>query len=310
MRVFATGVWGFNPEFWAAQGFAMEGTRNKLASIWQPDDWVLQIATETKGKVDPALQGRLMGLVKVGTNHIKTESLVEEKFWQDTITRNGGQLKWEYGLPIIEAMEFTNEPKPRRKDVLPRIGEANLFQAMATHYVELTPGEAKAVLDLPCRQVSTLFKNQHTSKAVEDASLRQRLMKSGDKQDGPVPAFGERENVFEDSESYTYCMELGGSLVSKIFPDTGGGNLYGHKIYKIGWAVDPNKRLRDVNNYFPNLNQLGWKILFNQKYSSRSLAYETEQKILDCLNSYRLPSNREMLFCAHDVLWDCWRKCL
>ena len=239
---------------------------------------------------------RLLGLVKVDSTHVFTQNLVEPQKWASHLADNDGQPKWPYGLPITEAWEFVDSPLPEEKAVLPRLRNDHLDMKMAVNYEQLTPEEQERVLALPRNRVAKIY----SSAEIETARARQTLranLRAGGSSPGPTPITGSRTVGWKVQPAKFYCMELEGGLafevagISRSVKET-------RRIYKLGWAIDPDLRRRALNFSMPNMNSLGWKVVFTQAAATQLDAYKIEQVVLAKLKSKKLVGKEEMVCCT------------
>ena len=296
-RVFATKVWGLDPDVWGALGFSKEGVRNSLAGEFKPDDYMLYIGT-TGPQTAESERGRLLGLVKVESTHVSTEKLVERKKWLDHLEENGGTAKWPFGLPMTEVWKFTDDPLPDEKIVLPRLREDGLGMKMAVNYELLTNEEQQRVLGLPKIQMTDIFSSDEIEAARNRQGIRAGLRGGqGTSSPGPVPFFGKRNIDWKVQPAHFYCMELEGALAFQA-SGLNRGIIERRKILKLGWAIDPELRSRALNFSMPNYNALGWKVVFSQAANTQLDAYKIEQSVLHQLKDRRLPGKEEMVCCT------------
>ena len=199
-RVFATKVWGFNPDRWAVLGFSRPGSRDSLVRELEPDDWVLHIGTRVTGDTASWDRGKLLGIARLSETEISTENGVEPQLWADYLDRNNGRPKWPFGLPMVEARQFVDRATLDEYDIIPRFREANLGLVLGTNAVQLTSEEAASVLSLrtePC----ALFTSHSLEAARQRDALRRKLRKS------PIPPTpGQRTASYEDLPGHTYVL--------------------------------------------------------------------------------------------------------
>lgn len=305
-RVFATKVWGFNPDRWAVLGFSRPGSRDALARDIDPDDWVLHIGTRVTGDTNPRDRGKLLGLARLGVTAIASEAGVEKQLWQDYLDRNNGRAKWPFGLPMVEAREFVDRDTLDEYDIIPRFRGANFGLVLGTNAIELTAEEAERVLahsTVPAR----LYSSPDLTDARERDALRRKLRRS------PIlPAPGQRTATYEDQPGHTYALELVGEGVAKAVGQFGIGGRLGKRVFKVGYAIDVRERVAALNFAFPNLNSLRWKEYANQHHGTGIEAMAMEERIHNLLDAHtaRGAGNTETFVCTEDVLMAAWNRAL
>ena len=115
-RIFASGVFGSDYDLWGAWSFTDRGTRDRLAETISDEDWCLAIGmTSTHSPVHE--RGRLLALLKIGPELIRTQEMVEPEHWRRTVELHGPG-KWLYGFPIkyVERFEIGPDGLPRRRE--------------------------------------------------------------------------------------------------------------------------------------------------------------------------------------------------
>lgn len=304
-RVFATKVWGFEPERWAVLGFSRPGSRDALARDLRPEDWVLHIGTRVTGDTQASDRGQLLGIARLGTMAIATEAGVEPAFWQHNLERNGGKPKWPFGLPMVEAKRFIGTGLDEYQ-VLPSFKGANLGLVLGTNAIELSPEEAQRVLALATEPVQL-----YSSPEIEDArardDLRQKLRRA------PIPHKpGERTSVYEDQAAFTYVLKLVGPGVASAYGENGVGGRLPRNIFKIGYAVDVKKRAETLNFAFPNLKCLRWVPVMQQRHDTNVEAMAMEANVHALLDAYtaREAGNSETFVCEDKVLEAAWMRAI
>lgn len=294
-RIFASSVWGSDLNKWGAWGFADKGTRDRLAALIAPGDFVLSIGTmgpETQSHE----QGRLLALMTIGSELIETRELVEPDFYRESVETNGRE-RWPYGFPIKTAERF--EPAPLRSVVLPRLAEQNLHRVLARHFVELTPAEVAAVLALPRVNEPNIY-------ATPVSAFAARIRKS---RPGPPPTRGTRMLTVTSGPAATYVMQLSGSalsaVVQPVLPDES------HAVYKVGFSNDPDRRLRELNAYLPCDQSLCWTVLKTQWHDDEINAWAMEQEIFRLLDVARASRFKgEMLAATTGQIGEAWTTAL
>lgn len=265
--IFATLTHGFDPEAWAAFGFANEKTRSKLASELRAEGGLL-LSIGTMGEETPEhLRGRLLALHRLGTRPIATGELVEPEHWAAHLASNGGAPRWPYGLPILAAERFI-APLQARSDLLPRLHSDNLHQKLASSFERLKSEEAAAVLSLPRVPVTNLWR----TRALDFAA---GLIKPPA---GPKPSSGTRILSTISGPAATYSFELKGPAFAEVGSRVAPRNS-GKFVFKIGFSNNPERRLRELNAHLPDPTRLSWTYRSMQWHADEINAWAMEQAV-------------------------------
>lgn len=265
-KIYATLAWGFDPEHWGAVGFSNEGVRNRLADELRKSDGLV-LTMGTVGEETPEeLQGRLLGLHRLGTMAIPTEELVEPERWRQHISENNGKPKWPFGLPIREADEF--DRPPLRAELLPRLHDENLHRKLASNYELLTAEEARRVLALPRTRVEKIW----ASVAAEFAAHLTKPPK------GPRPSAGQRLLNRSSGPAATYCFKLEGSALSQVSSRIA-PSWRQWTVYKVGFSNNPERRRGELNAYLPDEATLRWAPFMAQWHTDEINAWAMEQEV-------------------------------
>lgn len=267
MAIYASLVHGLDLPLWGAFGFSIESVRNDLQNDLGPDDYVLSIGTSGE-PTPPELQGRLLGLLRLARQQVATGDYVEADHWKAHLDSNGGQPRWPYGMPIIDAEEF-DDPLPLKNVVLPRIAQENLHMKLATNYELLLPDEEARVLALPRTKAFDIYR-------APGSSFQAGLLP---RRPGPPPSDVERTSVPRHGVAATYLMVLDGKQALNL------SKRGDHSIFKIGFSRDPQTRLKALNCYFPKPDLLRWRIELEQWHSDAVSAYSMEQAALEFIHA-------------------------
>lgn len=301
-RVFATKVWGWEPDRWAVLGFSQEGARNNVSRQIRPDDYILFIGTKTE-HTNEEERGKLLGLARIDATHISTSDLVEPGLWTQHIKENNGSPKWPYGLAYIEA--WTLAERPLAADILPRL--SRLSMKLATNVEELEPEEAKRALRIAKRDVTdTLYWSPSRVAARHRSGVRGRLQAARDAPTiGPTPSTGRRIAEYRDKAAFIYVMQFRQrEILDTVLGDQ---QIEGSdELFKIGWSYDPERRLRHFNKSFPNPASVGWELVWQQKFLNAGSAYNAEQALLKAPTHRRLRG--EFILCDLVTLENEFRK--
>lgn len=294
-RIFASGVYGSDYDLWGAWCFTDAGTRNKLAREIGPNDYCLAI-----GMMNPDTpkheRGRLISLIRIGSELIDTPQLVHPDKWGQSL-RDYGE-RWMFGFPIRSVERFDNPPL--RSDILPRIAAENLYRVVGRHYVELTPAEVKRVLSFPRTPDTNIY-------STPVSAFASRLLSS---RRGPRPTLGTRTLTAKSGPAATYRLQLAGDALPHILKLL--QLRKGTSVWKIGFSIDPERRLRQINTYMPCEEGLCWKLIEKQWHEDEVNAWAMEQRIFDLLESQDTKPLKGEIICATahqlETAWDVARR--
>jgi len=76
MRIFATRVWGFDPETWPVITFGLEGNRDNLLKNSVAGDRIIFVGTQTDPTHDSD-KGRILGMAEIGRISVATLKIVK-----------------------------------------------------------------------------------------------------------------------------------------------------------------------------------------------------------------------------------------
>lgn len=298
-RIFASGVFGSDYDLWGAWSFTDRGTRNKLAETISDEDWCLAIGmTSTHTPVHE--QGRLLALLRIGPELIRTQEMVEPEHWQRTVKLHGPG-KWLYGFPIAHVERFEAGPDglPRRRDILPRIDAENRYMQVGRFFMELDVEETARVLALPRTRDPNIFRTPVSEFAA-------RLLKA---RNGPPPSSGTRLLSAKSGPAATYLMVLGGSACDAVIAPIAADRS--KSVWKVGFSRDPERRLGELNAYLPSDATLHWRLIRAQWHEDEINAWAMEQRIFALVTERR--ANRfkgEMLCDSEGLVEALWNEAL
>ncbi|NOI28193.1 GIY-YIG nuclease family protein [Vibrio coralliilyticus] len=274
-KVFLTKTWGFDPEFYPALGFSNESARTKFLRESSAGDWVVIVGT--KGvETAPQHQGKLLGIIQVGTDEIDVEEILKEtgkEIPAEHYTENG-EYRWRYGLPMLTAKKFSHLPD--LKDV---VGNYLPGQVWAAFVMDL---EANLGLEIKDKILSLATEQVNIAKAKEIVKQRQRAiaLRLGRGNTGPGPSTERGGSKIESKESRSYIFELSGVK---------------RPIYKVGYTSDIGKRLIDINKHLVySVTDLQWKEYKSQVFPSQQEAYNFEQLLHKRLARYLVEGETEI----------------
>jgi hypothetical protein len=291
-RIFATGVYGSDFDVWGAQSFSDPGTRDKLGREIGPDDYCLSIGM-MGDDTPPYERGRLLALIKIGSEPIMTADLVHPDKWQESLERYGE--RWMYGFPVRSVERFAD--RPLRSVILPRIGQQNLYRVVGRHFVELTPDEVDRVLALPRTPETSIY-------STPVAEFGSRLRNS---RRGPKPSRKTRTLSPRSGPAVTYSLQLVGTLATELRKALGLSS--DQEILKVGFSTNLDRRLSAINAYFPCEEALRWKVRETQGHEDEINAWVMEQRVFDLLQEIGVAPTKGEIFCATlENLKEAWEK--
>lgn len=172
---------------------------------------------------------------------------------------------------------------------------------IGTGFELLTEAEASIVLQLPSTEVKDLYKSDEMLQR-EDFDNNVAMQRGNRK--GPPPIFVKSITKIEDGEAFVYLLVFDGDL-EKILGKKP-FELGGKQLFKVGWSVDPARRLETINAFMPNPTICGWRLKEFHKFESRLKAYGIEQAMLEALKRYT--QRGEIFLCREDEVSTVWKN--
>lgn len=164
MQIFATRVWGFDPERWPVVVFHREGDRDSLIRRAAPGDRLLMVATLDEVKVEAHNRGRLLGLAEFGRKKVLTEDFVRTEHMAPHDLDDTGHVRWPFALPIVRAWALTTRP------LLLEVLREQLPYNATSQAVLLDEADAAAVRALPSAEITLpTFEKMLDARALIDA---------------------------------------------------------------------------------------------------------------------------------------------
>jgi hypothetical protein len=266
MALFATRIWGFDPNAWPVMTFNSPGFRDNFLQDSEPGDQVIFVATHSE-EVPVGDRGRILGKAEIGRVQVDTLQVVRMEDTQDhDWVPHGdkeGEFKWPKALLMLRAWDL--EVPPLLTDIMPQLNYTATVGA-----VEVEEPYRTAVLGLPWRE-----------RPVPETEIRARLGRLGETlglmRPGPRPTAGTAMVVrAADVPAWTYAMRWGN-----------------HNLWKIGWADNPADRLLDLNRHIPEkFSRDIWRVAYQQPWPTRDRAYEVEQMVHQGLRQFFVGSER------------------
>lgn len=169
MQIFVKKFYGFSPERAPVITFSQAGSRDSLLKRAEPGDRLVYVATNTEDVKDEALRGRMMGMVTIGVEKVRSLDMLPADASPDMLT---WFEQWPEGIPMLEAWRF--DPMPPRLEVFDK--KTIDSQATRKGAVLLTEAEAQRVLSFPHRPVE-LPSTDTLAKARIYSATRKRDMR-------------------------------------------------------------------------------------------------------------------------------------
>jgi hypothetical protein len=277
MKVFITRVWGFDPDRWPVITFGLEGNRDKLLTESSPGDRIVFVGTLKQPTPEP-LRGRLLGMAEIGRIAVDTLDVIGEDARRPHDYDEAGRFRWPKAILMVRAWRFVAQPK-----LLDVLAEQLPYHA-TPQAILLSEEDADAVLKLASEEVAI-----PSSAALENAKLLDKALHASRPTTGPLPstwtgAAGRDVN----RTAFTYALRFGST-----------------DIWKIGYAVDVNERLKQVNWHIPvEVVPERWNLKFRQQWQSETDAYAMEQRVLMALARHRTEGER--VRCTEPQLIAAW----
>ncbi len=285
MKVFVKYVWGFTPDTWPIVAFSKPGHRLKLLRESSPGDRVVFIGANNSNTPIEGDRGRLLAMVEFGRKEIDTlDVLKQEDIRSENDYNEQGEFKWPQALAMTKAWRFTDDPLPLIKDIIAeKLPPNSISQA-----IELNDSDTQSVLSLAKEEVA-LPQNE----VIEKLARTNKRLSQNNPTKGPVPSASSKGGQRSlGNPAFTYAFR---------FENT--------DYWKIGYAGDIDKRLKNVNKHIPvDLLKQSWKRKFKHRSSSETGAYNMEQRVLALLIKYR--KQGEMVECSETILLSAWAKAI
>jgi len=278
MRVFAKWFYGFNPDTWPCVSLNGNGASHFAANVL-PGDLVLFVGSSTPPTADHE-RGRLLGMAQVSDLRCRTVDLVAPEFLGEHQFNDRGEMRWPEAFPMLHAWRFID--RPLLQHVIGR-----KLPAKCRMYVDhLSETESLAVLRQPMSSVEVSQSETRANEVAETESKLSRKLSVG-----PVPsqwAAWVEHGIDRPAQAYVFR-----------FGDT--------DVWKIGWSVDPSKRLAEVNRHIPvEVLGAGWRLAHVASCPDMRQARALEQRALAVFAEHRTAGER--LRCAADLLDRRWQE--
>ena len=271
MNLFFYRVYGFAPKNYPAVTFTLKGYRDKLVRESNSGDRVVFAAVGGK-KVAKHERNKLLGMVEIVPNAKDTNELMDISDTNAFPLDKKGNPRFSYAVPIVKAWHFKNPPFTGEvlKSVYPRGGATIMTEEDKATILGLDVKKVEAFSEI---NVLPHEENEHT-----------RLSPSR----GPIPSAGARNYEMHNHEfDYVYWLQWGKQ-----------------DVWKIGWAYDPQDRLKIINKNIPYVvTKENWSLVRKQK--TELIAYKLEQKMIERLSKANIGG--EMFKCSKKQFEEAWR---
>lgn len=265
-RAFLTKVWGIGFDKLPVLGFSTEGARLNFLKASGPGDWVYVAGTKTNNTPEP-LRGRLLARLQLGRELYDASAVIDACDYRPSESEidTQGIYKWPFALPVLRFEHIAN--LPLLSDVLGEFNDGSHFATYALNVEEQISSLAREkLLSLNTTQAEVpkipLLDKQRAHQ--DHQAFKNRLRGRS----GPGPSSGTSIHTREEAGGYTYLFQFveGGAASNR---------------YKIGYAVDWQKRLATLNRgLFSSLT--GWRLMMKavEPFPSAAYAYNLEQHLL------------------------------
>jgi len=280
-QVFATRVWGFEPDLWPVASFGSDGICRNLIAQSEPGDILVFVGT--KGAPTQAHeQGRILGYARFGRDVVDTLSVLRAEDVRPEAYDETGQFRWPRAMVLTQAWRIAADPLP---DLVETIGR-QLPRMATTYAVPLSDEEGRAVLSLSAAEEVLRGTERFERLRLKSDRLQGRST-------GPRPHEGARRAGVQasDGPAFTYAFRFGQT-----------------DCFKIGWSHDPAARLKDINTHVPvEVTGAAWMPYLQQEWQDGAdAAYDMEQRVLDLLPQDRIIGERFQI--ARDALDSIWLR--
>lgn len=279
-RLFLTKVWGFSPDEHPVLGFSSEGGRNKFLKESKPGDWVIFAGTLTF-PTPSQCQGRMMGMVQLGTQEIEVEPLLREigvEIPKEDYDEEG-QYRWPFGLPVIKAKKFVQSPK-----VIDIFGDNLSGTDWAAYAIDIEQRRgAEVVAKINALATEPIMVPEVP--AIVRQRERQRALQliGGGSVTGPGPSTSRAGSERETGAACAYLLSLVGAPFGS------------RPVFKVGYAIDVNNRVAELNKGLVTVvTGYSWKLESHQPFTSEKHAFNFEQILHKRLRPYLVDGEREI----------------
>lgn len=269
-QVWLRAFYGFDPEGAGYLGFTREAQREEMLSKMTDGDLVL-IYGAVESLTQPDLRSQALGFLEVTQERCvdKTRQSEESIAWKK---EHGFSERWTYGIKVRRAWRVQN--RVRIKTIAPKAYDNKNRFERTTRAILLESDERYRALSHPVRQVNVFGEPRIAEGELAKGALEKLLKPSR----GIPPSFGSRSSDYQDGENHLYLMMLTQNAGSLL----GNSVLHvGKALAKVGRSNDPVRRLREINEGFPEQSIVKWRLIGTQKFEDGRAAhdYETDLKM-------------------------------
>jgi hypothetical protein len=252
-RIFASRVYGFDPENWGMLGFTAEITRDRrLAQMGVKPIYVVYFCSPNseviegsggRGTIAEEDVGRTLGIAEVQPVSASVETHLSQKARDDMIDL-WGEWRWQYGLAISRAWRFI--PPPWTREALPNA--RSLSWEVTKDVVPLTDEEKRLIMQYSLVETNVLG---HELRPVQVA-LREPMHTT-------YLAICEERNVLTKAEAPRNT-----------------------KLVKIGVSGDTGRRLEELNgHHYAVIFGVRFRMYATKRWNSQSEALAREAAALE-----------------------------
>lgn len=264
-QIWCRAFYGFDPEGAGYLGFTKEVQREEMLSKMKDGDLVL-IYGAVESLTQPDLRSQALGFLEVTTERCidKTRQSQGSIAWK---REHGFEARWTYGIKVRRAWRVQN--RVRIKTIAPKAyANKNRFER-TTRAILLESDERRRALSHPVRQVNVFGEPRIAEIELGKGTLEKVLKPSR----GIPPSFGSRSAEYEDSENHLYLMMLTQNADSLLGRS---GSHVGKALVKVGRSNDPARRLREINEGFPDQSIVRWRLVSTQEFDDGRTAHDFE----------------------------------
>jgi hypothetical protein len=270
-QVWLRAFYGFNPEEEGYIGFTHETQRESVLERMRDGDLVL-IYGAVESLTQPDLRSQALGFLEVTCERCVDRERQSTKSIAWKIER-GFEDRWTYGIKVRRAWRVQN--RVSIKTIAPKAyANRNRFER-TTRAILLEQDERRRALSHPVRQVNVYGEPLIAAGDLPSGPMEALLKPSK----GIPPSYGHRTSEHEDGENHLYLMMLSAS--AEVILGRTSENV-GKALVKIGRSNDPRRRIKEINEGFPERAAFRWKLVHHQAFESGEVAhkFETELKRL------------------------------
>ena len=292
-KVFLTNTWGFGPELDPTWGFNTKAGRNKFLRESEPGDWVICAGTRNAPTASHE-RGRLLGMVQLGVLEIRVLEVLcalELEIPPEHFDENG-QYRWQWGLPILNAVRFVDPPDTNKlfgsylngfRWVSFALNIAENVGAHAPRLIEALPQQQVSFAELPAN--------------FDQRALQASILLSRRASTGPGPSTERSASSREAGAGFAYVFQLEG--------------VRSRDVFKVGYSKDVDQRVRDLNKgLLKAVTGYSWKPIMRQAFATEDQAFTFEQEMHDALKPHLVAGEREVYRLRKGSLETKWMELL